>query len=130
MSYDRSGKALSISSSGMTVAIGSPFHDNNRSRRGYVRIYTYDGGQWNQMGMNIDGENAGDYFEAAVSLSSNGMIVSIENGSRSGHVRIYSFDGNQWIQMGIDIVGESESNVSGSAVLTSSDGKTVAIGAP
>jgi len=50
----------------------------------------------NKLGGDIDGEAAGDYSDYSVSLSSDGMTVSIGeryndgNGDNSGHVRVYS----------------------------------------
>merc|ERR1719273_2643317 len=94
---DRSGNAVSLSSSGKIVAIGALFNGGNGDNSGHVRIYMYDDNRndWIQMGGDIDGEAAGDWSGSAVSLSSNGKIVAIgaygndENGYYSGHVRIY-----------------------------------------
>ena len=44
---------------------------------GHVRVYTYNGGSWNQLGQDIDGEGSNDGFGGAVSLSSDGNTVAI-----------------------------------------------------
>ena len=116
---DRFGSAVSISENGMIVAIGAPLNDEKGSSSGHVRVYSYNGSTWNQMGNDLDGENAEDEYGSAVSISSNGMIVAIggtlndENGADSGHVRIYSFDGITWNQVGTDIDGENAWDKSG-----------------
>ena len=133
--FDYSGTSVSLSSDGMTVAIGAIGNDGNGPWSGHVRIYSWDGNSWNQLGNDIDGEAAGDESGYSVSLSSNGLTVAVGapynygNGYNSGHVRIYSWDGNSWNQLGADIDGEAANNKSGNSVSLSSDGLTVAIGA-
>jgi hypothetical protein len=70
---------------------------------------------WNQIGADIDGEAAGDYFGQSVSLSADGTTVAIGawlndgNGTDSGHVRVFKLDGTLvWNQIGADIDGEAE----------------------
>ena len=136
-SYNRSGRSVSLSSDGLTVAIGASGNSNsNGGSSGHVRVYSFSGGSWNQVGQDIDGEATGDKSGYSVSLSANGQIVAIgalfngDNGNASGHVRIYSYNGSSWSQLGQDIDGEAAGDVSGLSVSLSSDGQTVAIGAP
>ncbi|UPQ80503.1 T9SS type A sorting domain-containing protein [Flavobacterium azooxidireducens] len=88
-----------------------------------------------QIGADIDGEAAGDYSGASVSLSLDGNILAIGapnnngSGSNSGHVRIYENISEVWTQIGSDIDGEGIGDFSGNSVSLSSDGKIVAIGA-
>ena len=90
---------------------------------------------WTQQGTDIDGEAAGDFSGASVSLSSDGSTVAIGaptnngNGDGAGHVRIYKNISGTWTQQGSDIDGEAAGDGSGSSVSLSSDGSTVAIGA-
>jgi len=92
---DDSGKFVSISFDGSIVAIGADKNDGNGEDSGHVRIYEEVGGVWTQIGMDIDGETAGDESGVAVSLSSDGGRVSIGaslndgNGNASGHVRVF-----------------------------------------
>jgi hypothetical protein len=131
---DRSGK-VSLSSDGTTVAIGAPYNDGNGDNSGHVRISSYDGTAWVQLGADIDSEAAGDYSGGSVSLSSDGRTVAIGahqndgNGDRSGHVRLYSSDGSAGGQQGADIDGEAAHDLSGYSASLSGDGSTVAVGA-
>ena len=132
-SGDYSGTSVSLSSDGTTVAIGAT---DNGNASGHVRIYTWNGTTWSQLGDDIDGEEIGDESGHSVSLSSDGSIVAIGaryndgvNGDASGHVRIYTWNGTTWSQLGDDIDGESSGDYSGHSVLLSSDGTTVSIGA-
>ena len=89
-----------------------------------------------QLGLDIDGEAAGDVSGSSVSLSSDGSRLAIgatENdgsGADAGHVRVYQWDGVGWIQLGQDLDGEAAGDEFGYAVSFSSDGSRLAIGAP
>ena len=134
-SGDESGSSVSLSADGSVVAIGAKRNDDNGSYAGHVRIYTYDGTLWRQLGTDIDGEESGDESGSSVSLSADGSVVAIGaylndgNGSNAGHVRIYRYDGTSWEQLGIDIDGETAGSQSGGSVSLSADGTKVAIGA-
>ena len=133
--YDNSGRSVSIDSDGSHVAIGAHNNDGGGSNAGHVRIYSWDGSAWTQLGNDIDGEAANDNSGFSVSIDSDGSHVAIGassndgNGTNSGHVRFYSWNGSAWAQVGNDIDGEAESDNSGSSVSMNSDGSHVAIGA-
>ena len=135
--YIYSGSSVSLSKGGTRVAIGAYGVDDDS---GHVRVYELIGGTWTQIGIDIDGEAAGDYSGSSVSLSSSdgssdGTRVAIgayENDgsfSNAGHVRVYDWKDSAWVQVGQDIDGEAANDYSGSSVSLSSDGTTVAIGA-
>ena len=136
---DISGSAVSLSSDGLTVAIGAHRNDANGENSGHVRVYKFESvnSVWLQMGSAIDGEAKFDSSRVAVSLSSDGLTVAIGahwdngNGVNSGHVRVYKFESvnSVWLQIGSDIDGEAAYDYSGRVVSLSSDGLTVAIGA-
>ena len=126
---------VSISSDGTIVAIGAPNNDGGGEDAGHVRVYEYSGGEWLQLGSDIDGEAVGDFSGNSVSLSSDGTIVAIGaigndgNGDDAGHVRVFEYSGSDWVQLGSDIDGEAGEDLSGNSVSLSSDGTIVAIGA-
>ena len=132
--YDFSGSSVSLSSDGTKVAVGAPYNAGNGTNTGHVRVYSWNGTSWTQLGADIDGEAANDNSGVSVSLSSDGTIVAIGaygndgNGSNSGHVRVYQYS-DTWTQLGDDIDGEAASDYSGRSVSLSSDGTRVAIGA-
>jgi hypothetical protein len=93
---------------------------------------------WVQLGLEIDGEAAGDHSGYSVSLSADGKRLAIgayyndgANGDYSGHVRVYKYDtsSSTWTQLGQDIDGEAAGDHSGYSVSLSADGKRVAVGA-
>ena len=135
---DYSGRSVSLSADGATVAIGAPFNDGAGDRAGHVRVFRFESGSWVQLGADIDGEAAGDYSGLQVSLSADGGTVAIgapwNDGARccgAGHVRVFRFDSgaSAWVQLGADIDGETAGDYSGWSVSLSADGGVVAIGA-
>ena len=74
---DKSGYSVSLSADGTIVAIGAYGNDGNGTDYGHVRIYQWNGSSWNQLGNDIDGEAAGNYFGRAVSLSKNGSVLVV-----------------------------------------------------
>ena len=133
---DEFGESVAISDDGNTVAIGAPANDGIGVDAGHARVFTFDGTVWTQVGLNIDGEAAGDTSGTSVSISADGNTVAIgapladgPNGVNAGHARIFTFDGTVWSQVGLDIDGENPQDRSGVAVDLSADANTVIIGA-
>jgi len=125
-----------LNSDGTILAAGAPFNDGNGVDSGHVRVFQNQNGNWLQIGNDIDGEAAGDNFNA-VSLNADGTILAVGaqsndgNGTASGHVRVFENINNVWSQVGNDINGEAQFDNSGrpEEVKISGDGSIVAIGA-
>ena len=88
-----------------------------------------------QIGLDIDGEAAGDESGLSMAMSADGSRVAIGallndgTDSNAGHVRVYTLTNNAWTQTGGDIDGEAAGDQSGYSVAMSADGSRVAIGA-
>lgn len=88
-----------------------------------------------QIGSDIDGEAAGDYYGFSISLSLDGNIVAIGapynaiNGLNSGLVRVYENVSGTWTQVGNSIYGQDDEDSIGNSISLSADGNIVAIGA-
>ncbi|OZV70858.1 T9SS type A sorting domain-containing protein [Winogradskyella aurantia] len=112
-SFDQSGISVSLNFDGDIIAIGAWENDGNGEGSGHARVYEFNGINWIQKGLDIDGENPGDRSGWSVSLNSSGNNVAIGalfndgNGDGSGHVRVYEFSGTNWTQKGLDIDGEN-----------------------
>jgi len=96
---DRSGSALSISSDGSTIAIGSSLNNGETELEGHVRVFDFIESVWIQRGEDIDGEFRYDYSGYSVAMSANGNTVA--SGARftddgggffAGHVRIFGWE--------------------------------------
>ena len=135
------GGSVSLSSDGNTVAIGGENNGgsieitgNGLAQSGYVQVWRYLSGSWQQLGEDIDGEAASDKSGFSVALSSDGETVVIGatqndgNGDKSGHARVYRYsNGSTWKKIGDDIDGQGAGDHFGRAVSISANGETVAI---
>ncbi len=91
------GTSVSLNDNGTILAVGATFSDSpNGEDTGQVKIYKRQNNNWIQIGNNIDGEAALNFFGGAVSLSSSGDTVAIgatfndgDTGVDSGHVRVF-----------------------------------------
>ena len=134
--YDDSGWSVSMSANGDRLAIGSRDNDGGGFSSGHVRVYQWSGSDWLQLGDDIDGESAYDYFGVSVSMSPDGNRVAAggigndSNGFDAGQVRVFRWSGSNWVQLGNEINGEAAYDESGSSVSISSDGNRLAIGGP
>ncbi len=134
--FDRSGYSVSLNSDGSMVAIGAPENDGSGEDAGHVRVYEYQSSTWTQVGDDIDGEAADDYFGSSVSLNSDGSVVAIgapDNGGSggfAGHARVYENQSGTWTQKGSDIDAEAAFDSFGTSLSLSNNGSIVAIGAP
>ena len=134
-SNDNSGTSVAISQNGNIVAIGSNLNDSNGTNSGEARVFEWDGTSWSQKGSSIIGLASLDFAGRSVSLSDNGLILTVGsngndlNGSLSGQVRVFEWDGSDWLQIGNAILGEAAFDQSGSSTSSSSNGHTIAVGA-
>ena len=134
---DDSGDELqrvSLSSDGLTVAVGS---FQNNSNTGNVRVYRYNQNTslWVLLGDEIVGESVGDQFGSSISLSSDGNIIIIgankadPNGISSGHARVFQYS-TGWVQLGGTIEGPSADDNAGECVDINGAGNRIIVGMP
>ena len=123
------GYNLSLNTAGNTIAVSYPYITD----AGQVKIFSYNGTSWEQVGNTIDGENDGDNI-GELSINADGSIVAIgatyndDAGSNAGQIRVFKNISGTWTQQGSDIDGEAENDFFG-RVSISNDGLTVAGGA-
>lgn len=128
---DQSGFFVSVSADGNIMAVGSPFNNN----KGSVRVYQNLGGNWAQLGADIDGVANGDGFGISTALSADGSILAVGantnnvGGTNSGQVRVYQYDGSSWVQLGASLNGMASLDYFGRSVSLSADGNILAVGA-
>eukprot|EP00979_Chaetoceros_neogracilis_P007971 scaffold1738_cov267-Chaetoceros_neogracile.AAC.4 len=128
---DQFGSSVAMSEDGRTIAVGGPGNE-----AGYVRVFEYSDGVWNQLGADIDGEAAGDHFGNSVALSRDGKTVVVggpfngDSGDGSGHARAFEYNGGSWSQLGADVDGELAGDNFGYSVAMSGDGLIITVGGP
>ena len=132
---DSAGYSVAMSRDGNRIAIGAPYNDGSFNDSGHVRVYTWSGTAWTQLGDDINGEAINDQSGYSVAMSRDGARIAIGapynngNGADSGHVRVYTWSGTAWEKTGLDIDGEAAGDESGYSVAMSEDGRRIAIGA-
>ena len=131
-SNNYNGQSVSISANGSIIAMGAV---KNNGNAGHVRIYSWNGSTWVQLGADIDGETAGDEIGQSIALTADGNSIVMGaqfndgGGSNSGHARVFDWNGSDWVQRGTDIDGERSGDYSGISVSITDDGNSIAIGA-
>ena len=102
---------------------------------GHVRVFEFDGANWNQLGADIDGEAADDYSGFSVALSADGTRLAVGapyndggSGSLSGQARVFEYTGAAWTQLGASIGGRAFLDLAGGSVALSADGGRLAVG--
>ncbi len=128
---DTSGVNIDLSDTGDIIAIGATGNDSGATGAGHVRVFEFSGGDWNQLGSDIDGESAADALGVSVSFNDDATILAIgvQGYENEGQVKVYQFDGGDWTQMGPSING-TEPDTSQSVVSLNGSGNIVAIGTP
>ena len=109
---------FSLSSDGLHIAIAALYNEGHGNGRdaGHVRMFSFDGTNWNQLPGVIDGENETDNSGQTVegiSLAKTATTFIVAVGASSddaglcaGHTRIFEYDGSSsWLQLGNDIDG-------------------------
>ena len=136
--YERSGTSIDLSADGNAIVIGATGYSDVFQYCGAARIYKWDGNTWQQQGNSIVGQQDGEGFAYAVSMSEDGETVAIgaplrtidlNTWSSIGLARVYHWNGSEWVQVGSELTGQAEDDWFGSSVSLNSDGNYLAVGA-
>jgi hypothetical protein len=106
---DQFGSAVSLSTDGQTVAVGARFHDtdNVNDNVGHVRVFAFDGNDWNILGDEIQGQVPQQEFGYSVALGGDGLICAV--GDASNELRVYQLNSGSWQSLGQPITaGQNE----------------------
>ena len=157
VAWGQLGISVSISADGTTVAGGAYFNNARGPNTGQVRVYRFDenvlvgdwvSGDWAQVGQDLEGRAAEDFFGWSVSLSSDGKTVACgallndDNGEDAGQVRVFELVEEEsgvgtnassveenWRLLGKPIGGASSGDGFGMSVSLSHDGRAIVVGA-
>jgi hypothetical protein len=123
---------IAIAGNGLRIAISATAHD---SSRGEVRVYEYDGNDWQLLGLPLRGASINQAFGNDIALSGNGNRLVVGNkynntaADSAGQVVIYDWNGNSWISTS-SLNGTQAQELFGAAVDISSNGQRLIVGAP
>jgi hypothetical protein len=135
---DQFGESVSLNADGTIMAVGSAKNDGNGLDAGHVRVFEWDGSNWNQKGTNLEGQITGSLFGSSVDLSADGNVLVVgapcfqtSNPALPGYTAVYFWNGTDWTQRGSNIEGQSLSilNSAGTSVSISASGNIIATGA-
>ncbi len=126
---DFNGASVALSADGTILASGAIYNDGGGSNSGHVRIYSFNGLSWQQLGTDINGEYDYNYFGSSLSLSADGTIIAIgASGGGNGYVKTFQYNGNDWQQIGQKIEGDIVYGSFGGSVSLSDDGTFLSSG--
>mmetsp|Transcript_15894 Transcript_15894/g.49232 ORF Transcript_15894/g.49232 Transcript_15894/m.49232 type:complete len:311 (+) Transcript_15894:219-1151(+) len=147
----QSGYACSMNDDGSIVAIGAPYNSGAGNFAGHARVLTYKapspgndptgwdpeqitGGDWIQLGSDVDPASAGQLFGSAVSLDGSGKRLAVcapynnDAGAGAGTVKVFDYSSaTGWVQIGQDVDGVQPGDYSGRALSLSKDGSRLVI---
>ncbi|MEX0997625.1 MAG: T9SS type A sorting domain-containing protein [Flavobacteriaceae bacterium] len=117
-----------------TFAFGAQYNNNNGSYSGHVRVYSWNGSDWEQKGNSLDGDAELDFSGQSVIMpDANTLAIGAPGNPPSqqkpGYVAIHSWNGASWEQKGLNLSGENLGDGFGTSVRMP-DSNTIAIGAP
>jgi len=125
---------VSISNDGNTIAASARLGDPRGGEdAGYVRVFTYSGALWSQLGSDIEGRSFEEELGRSVAMDSTGRIVAVgvfvttEPGR--GRVRVFRYSGGSWDTVGDPIDGDNDYDRLGTSVSLSESGAYLAAGA-
>lgn len=122
-----------MSNDGNTIAASARLGDPNGVQdAGYTRVFTLVGGDWSQLGPDLQGQEAEGQFGRSLALDSTGRrlaVGAVRGGGGNGRVQIFDFTFDEWKQVGQDLDGDNSLDFQGTSVALSEDGSFVAIGA-
>ena len=136
---DEFGYSIALSQDGNTLVVGAPFNNpDSVPNVGKVKVYSWTGASWEQIGEDITGDFNSDWCGYSVAMASTNFIIAVGDrnyngiaGPNTGRVRVFSWEGDEygWIQLGDDIEGANENDRLGTSVALSRDGYTLVSGA-
>lgn len=125
------GKSVALNAAGDRFVAGAYYNDDlsfpSLTAVGHARVFELSGGDWVQVGADMDGDQSYDFFGYSVSMNATGNIIAAA--AVNGYVRVYEDISGTWTQIGSDITSDAASNQGfGYSVKLNSTGDILAIG--
>jgi hypothetical protein len=113
-----SGFSVAVSEDGKRIAISAPHNDGNSQSSGHVWVFEWIDSTWTQVGLDSDGETAGDNSGFSVAVSEDGKRIAISapyNDGNSHSVFDWIVSTFDWIDSTWTHASEPEPTVSPSS---------------
>jgi hypothetical protein len=132
---DRFGFSASINSNGRIISVGARQNGGNGEQSGQLKVFSWDGAQWEQKGDAIYGSTALQFLGWSTDISDDGNTVAVgvpgmTLNEEDGTVEVYIWNNSQWELKGDVLEGDIGGNRFGWSVAMSSGGDFVAVGTP
>jgi len=124
---------ISLSSDGLSMAIGYPLNDSMGVQLGEVKVLKNTSGVWLPSGNSIYGDTIGSRFGRIVELNADGSklaVSTLEYNLNRGNVKVYENIAGVWTQQGVTLIGDAQNDRFGWGLSLSASGSVIAIGAP
>jgi len=132
---DNFGIDVSLSADGNRMAVGAYQSTHDFRYSGYAQVYEWNEGSWIQMGQTFVGNEAGDLFGIAVSLSDDGSTVAVGapysnvegTCGQAGQIRVYRYEetSSRWTSLGQVLNGRYPGDDFGRSLELSADGNSL-----
>jgi len=122
---------VEISANGNRIAVGDSDYD---SYRGYVQVFEFQNGSWQQVGQNIVNPNQGVTGKCGfpVDINSDGTIIAMQcprgAGGSNGVNIVFEEQNGVWAQMGGNILNSPGPTGTVNGISLNNNGKVIAIG--
>ena len=135
LNYDFLGTSVALNSMGDIMVVGIPHDYNPHNIPGRVRVYQYNGDDWQQLGNDVYGTVDNGGFGLTVDINAIGNIIAIgepvnNTTSNPGNVEVYEFVGNEWLKLGQTLSGVEDGDVFGNSISLNDIGDILAVGIP
>jgi hypothetical protein len=128
----RVGKSLDMDATGNNIILGGGTIISGGFINGAVRMFSFDGTNWEQKGQEFIGNNYDDLGHSTT-MSADGNIIAFGTNSNYniGYVKAFEYNNSSgWVQLGDDMIGESIGDRFGKTISINANGNILAIGAP
>jgi len=132
---DYFGQSLSLSENGKILAISSHNSDINGIDRGCVKVFQFNNGDWEQIGITLFGKKDYDYFGSCIALSTDGNILAVGASQSNsiaigkGYVKIFRNLNDTFVEDPYILTGFEMGSQFGVSLSLSAKGDVIAIGA-
>jgi Secretion system C-terminal sorting domain len=132
---ETSGTSISLNADGNILAIGSPNANASTNADGRVRVYQFNGTDWELLGNIINGGQQYALFGYSLKLNSAGNVLVVGvpganlNNVITGQVRIYELNGNVWQLKGNTLYGDASEDLFGISSDINANGDIIIVGA-
>ncbi|KAH8044031.1 hypothetical protein JL720_17216 [Aureococcus anophagefferens] len=127
---DAFGRSVSLSGSGLTVAIGAtqpPVFVEAGCGAGYVKVFAWkNGNKWVQKKTTLAGGEAGDCLGGCARAAVRRFAVGAR-ARASGHAPGLDLSQSGWHAAGSELIGENKGDIFGAYPSLSDDGKTLSV---